>query len=151
MGVVEKGNKIFVPADKLTATEVTVQWQQNFSQRQQQYYSVPFYNKDLGDEQSVLFIQKDYLDSFKNKKTSGDDFTLIVDDSFQYGQNKEKTERWLAYHDKSMNAFQWRFIASMQSKLGGGLADFAGGILKQYIGIDLSILKGLIGDPLRNF
>lgn len=48
MGVVEKGNKIFVPADKLTATEVTVQWQQNFSQRQQQYYSVPFYNKDLG-------------------------------------------------------------------------------------------------------
>jgi len=59
-----------------------------------------------GDEQGVIFISTSYLDSFKAKKVAGEDFTIVVDDSFQYGQNKEKTARWLAYHDKSMNAFQ---------------------------------------------
>jgi hypothetical protein len=59
-----------------------------------------------GNEESVIFIQKTYLDSLKNKKVPGDDLTVIVDDSFQYGQNKEKTKRWLAYHDKKNEAYQ---------------------------------------------
>ena len=46
--VVEKGNKINIPADKLTANEVKVEWQQNLRQRSEQYYSVPFFNKDQG-------------------------------------------------------------------------------------------------------
>ena len=138
--VVEKGDKIFVPTNQLTSTEITVQWNQNLSSKSQQYYSVPFFNKDKGndsrheaktaplafnftddtvpsqgDEQSILFIQKDYVDSFKGKKTGGDDFTVIVDDSFQYGQNQQKTQRWLAYHDKSMKAYQVSFCSSLNS------------------------------------
>lgn len=72
-------------------------------------------NSTTGDEQSVLFIQTSYLDSFKNKNIrssagwfsylfsffsrSADDgdYTVIVDDSFQYGQNSNQTSRWLAY------------------------------------------------------
>jgi hypothetical protein len=59
-----------------------------------------------GNEESVIFIQKSYLDSLKSKKAPGDDLTVIVDDSFQYGQNKEKTRRWLAYHNKKNEAYQ---------------------------------------------
>lgn len=63
-------------------------------------------NSVTGDEQGVIFISTSYLEKFKGKKAAGEDFTVVVDDSFQYGQNKEKTNRWLAFHDKSMNAFQ---------------------------------------------
>lgn len=59
-----------------------------------------------GNEESVIFIQKSYLDSLKSKKAPGDDLTVIVDDSFQYGQNQEKTKRWLAYHNKKNEAYQ---------------------------------------------
>ena len=48
MGVVQKGNKIFVPAGELINTEITVKWKQGFKDRIADYYSVPFYNKDQG-------------------------------------------------------------------------------------------------------
>ena len=48
MGVVEKGNQITIPAEKLTSTEIKVEWSQSFSNRSEQYYSVPFFNKDDG-------------------------------------------------------------------------------------------------------
>lgn len=63
-------------------------------------------NSTAGNEESVIFIQKSYLDALKNKKAPGDDLTVIVDDSFQYGQNKEKTKRWLAFHNKKNEAYQ---------------------------------------------
>ncbi|KAI8623565.1 hypothetical protein F5Y19DRAFT_458319 [Xylariaceae sp. FL1651] len=151
MGVVEKGNVIYIPADKLTSNEVTVEWQQSLSNKTAQYYSVPFFNKTQGNEESVIFIQKTYLDALKNKKVDGDDLTVIVDDSFQYGQNKEKTKRWLAYHDKNNKAYQWRFVATVSSKLGSALATFGGGLFKQYVGIDLGAIKGFFGDYLHNF
>ncbi|KAI8211426.1 hypothetical protein K4K53_000634 [Colletotrichum sp. SAR 10_77] len=167
--VVEKGNRIHVPASEITNKKVTVEWQQSLKMHSQEYYSVPFFNKDKGDEQSILFIQTSYLDSFKNKNIrssagwfsylfsffsrSADDgdYTVIVDDSFQYGQNSDQTSRWLAYHDKGITAFQWRYVASLQSTVGSALAVFGGGIFKQYSGVDVSKLSGLIGDPLHNF
>ncbi|KAF5521698.1 hypothetical protein CGCA056_v006346 [Colletotrichum aenigma] len=148
--VVEKGNRIHVPASEITNKKVTVEWQQR-------------------DEQSILFIQTSYLDSFKNKNIrssagwfsylfsffsrSADDgdYTVIVDDSFQYGQNSNQTSRWLAYHDKGITAFQWSYVASLQSTVGSALAGFGGGIFKQCSGVDVSKLSGLIGDPLHNF
>ncbi|EXK26266.1 hypothetical protein FOMG_17168 [Fusarium oxysporum f. sp. melonis 26406] len=146
--VVEKGDKIFIPADKLTATEVKVEWQTNLKKYSEQYYSVPFINKDKANEESVIFIQKSYLDALKSKKVSGDDFTVVIDDAFQYGQNKEKTRRWLAFHNKKNEAYQWRFVESLTSKLGQGIVNFASGFFPQ---IDLGLLKGLFGDYLHNF
>ncbi|KAJ3543299.1 hypothetical protein NM208_g3649 [Fusarium decemcellulare] len=146
--VVEKGNKIFIPADQLTATEVKVEWQQNFSKRSEQYYSVPFFNKDQGSEESVIFIQKSYLEALKKKKAPGDDLTVIVDDSFQYGQNQEKTKRWLAYHNKDNKPYQWRFVAGLYSKLGKAALGFAGSFFPN---IDLGLLESLLGDYLHNF
>ena len=53
----------------------------------------------------MLFIQKSKVDELK-KKSSGEEFTVQVDDSFQYGQDKNKTKRWLAFHDKSFGMYQ---------------------------------------------
>lgn len=44
--VVEKGNKIFIPADQLTAVEVKVEWSKSLTNYSEQYYTVPFFNKD---------------------------------------------------------------------------------------------------------
>ncbi|KAK1457175.1 hypothetical protein CCUS01_01642 [Colletotrichum cuscutae] len=152
MGVVEKGNKIFVSASEIDKNKVTVEWQQNTKQRSQEYYTVPFFNKSQGDQESVLFIQANYIDAFKKKQVAGEsEFTVVVDTSFQYGQNDEKTTRWLVYHDKSMNAFQWRFVASVKSKLGNSLSSFAGGVFKSFTGVDIGSLAALIGHPLRDF
>ncbi|EHK97521.1 hypothetical protein GLAREA_12021 [Glarea lozoyensis ATCC 20868] len=151
MGVVEKGDTIYIPANTITEHKVKVEWQQNLAHKTQDYYSVPFFNKTQGDEQGVIFISTAYLDEFKAKKTGGEDLTIVVDESFQYGQNKEKTTRWLAFHDKSMKAFQWRFVASAKQAFGDKLSSFAGGFLKTYIMVDISALSGFLGDPLRNF
>ncbi|KAH0439396.1 hypothetical protein CcaCcLH18_02873 [Colletotrichum camelliae] len=189
--VVEKGNRIHVPASEITKTRVKVEWQQSLQMHSQDYYSVPFFNKDngedslqslrqlhayhaaanfiKGDEQSIIFIQASHLDSFKNKNIrssagwfsyffsffsrSADDgdYTVIVDDSFQYGQTADQSYRWLAYHDKGITAFQWRYVASLQSTAGSLLATFGGGIFKRYSGVDVGKLSGMIGDPLHNF
>ncbi|KAM0297365.1 hypothetical protein ACHAPM_009898, partial [Fusarium culmorum] len=102
----------------LTAVEVKVEWSKNLTNYSEQYYTVPFFNKDNSKEESVIFIQKSYLEALKSKRAPGDDLTIIVDDSFQYGQNKEKTKRWLAFHNKKNEAYHWRFVEGLKSKLG---------------------------------
>ncbi|CAF3473723.1 hypothetical protein SNK03_010668 [Fusarium graminearum] len=146
--VVEKGNKIFIPADQLTAVEVKVEWSKSLTNYSEQYYTVPFFNKDQSNEESVIFIQKSYLEALKSKRAPGDDLTIIVDDSFQYGQNKEKTKRWLAFHNKKNEAYQWRFVEGLKSKLGQAALKFANGFFPS---IDLGMLKLLFGDYLHNF
>ncbi|XP_014551138.1 hypothetical protein COCVIDRAFT_20537 [Bipolaris victoriae FI3] len=149
---VEKGNKIFIAEGDVAANPATVNWQQNLSQKSDTYYMAVFTNKDKNDEQSYIFIQQGKLDALK-AKSSGDSFTITVDDSFQYGQkNKQGEGRFLVFHDKSRNPFQWRFVSTLYSKLGNGalavinLAPIPGGVkdIAKYF-------SGLIGDPLHNF
>ncbi|KAF5596726.1 hypothetical protein FPCIR_3937 [Fusarium pseudocircinatum] len=149
--VLEKGNKISIPADQLTATEVKVEWQQSFRAKSAQYYAVPFFNRDQDNEESVIFIQTTYLGSLKSKSVPGDDLTVVVDDSFQYSLNNEKTKRWLIYHDKSNNILQasqeWRFVAGLMSKLGDDARKFGGGFFPD---IDLSQMRLLFSDYPRD-
>ena len=59
----------------------------------------------------MIFIQHDYVDRFK-AKSSGDDFSVTVDESFQYGQKNARGEgRWLAYHDRSQKPYQVSVLA----------------------------------------
>jgi hypothetical protein len=48
MGVVEKGDTIYIPANTITEHKVKVEWQQNLAHKTQEYYSVPFFNKTQG-------------------------------------------------------------------------------------------------------
>ncbi|CAO2651425.1 Nn.00g039950.m01.CDS01 [Neocucurbitaria sp. VM-36] len=144
---VEKGNKIYVSADGITAKETTVNWQQSFSSRSQQYYVCEFVNKDQGDERGMIFIQKSFLDQFKSR-SGNSDYTITVDDWFQYGQkDKNGTGRWLAFHDKSQKPYQWRFLENTVTK-------YSDWILKTFgdkIPIDIGILKNFFGDYLHSF
>ncbi|KAF5988637.1 hypothetical protein FBULB1_1370 [Fusarium bulbicola] len=142
--VLEKGNKIFIPADQLTTTEVRIEWTLHFSDRTAQYYAVPFFNKDQGNEESVIFIQTTCLDSLKSKSVPGDDLTVVVDNSFQYSLNQEKTKRWLVYHDKRNN---WRFAAGLMSKLGDDARRFGGGFFPD---LDLSKMRLFFSDYPRD-
>ncbi|KAF4503405.1 hypothetical protein FAGAP_358 [Fusarium agapanthi] len=149
--VLEKGNKIFIPADQLTTTEVQIEWTLHFSHRTAQYYAVPFFNRDQGNEESVIFIQTTYLDSLKSKNVPGDDLTVVVDNSFQYSLNNEKTKRWLVYHDKSNNVPQasqeWRYAAGLMSTLGDDARKFGGGFFPD---LDLSKMRLFFSDYPRD-
>jgi hypothetical protein len=54
--VVEKGNRIFIPADQLTTTEIRIEWSQSWRNRTEQYYSVPFYNIDQGSYDTAFYL-----------------------------------------------------------------------------------------------
>ncbi|KAF4990840.1 hypothetical protein FGRMN_8221 [Fusarium graminum] len=146
--VIEKGNKISIPGKELTATEITVTWSQNLSMRSIQYYVVPIFNQDQENEESLVFIQREFLDLLKAESTPGDDLTVVVNDSFQYGWNKEKNKRWLVFHDMSNILYQRRFVQGLYSKLGKAILTFAGGF--SYI-TDLKTLEWLLDDHLHNF
>ena len=59
-----------------------------------------------GNAEGVIFVQADKIDEFKSKKTDGEDFTVTVDGSFQYGQNKQQTTRFLVFHDTNNKPYQ---------------------------------------------
>lgn len=63
----------------------------------------------VGDLSGILFVQASKLGALKSKKITGDDYDIVVDDSFQYGQDNAKTKRFLVYHDKDNKPYQVRF------------------------------------------
>ncbi|NES78280.1 MULTISPECIES: hypothetical protein [unclassified Okeania] len=173
MAIVEKGDWIkFNPKAK---EDQTIKWQQNLGSRQEEYIVVPYSVKDKQASGS-LFIELGLADSFfekcqedesKNPLVSGG-YKIQVDDAFQYGQNNEKTLRFLVYHNKSNKPYQHRFIettafsnigkkivasanaagAAAATATGAGAATAAWeDLLKQ--GEDIA--KAFIGDYLRNF
>ncbi|KAH6639225.1 hypothetical protein C7974DRAFT_469788 [Boeremia exigua] len=149
---VEKGNTIFIAESDIAANPGPVNWQQNLSQKSDTYYMSIFTNKDKNDEQSYIFIQQGKLDALK-AKSSGTSFTVQVDESFQYGQKNAQGEgRFLVFHDKSRNPYQWRFVSTLFSKLGNGalkVLDLAP--VPSTVKDIAKYFSGFIGDPLRNF
>ena len=128
---VTKGDILTIDAATLTEKEVHVVWQQSLRSRSQDYYLVTYNNTTRGESlapsvalsssahyfcsviatesehSGLLFIQKNMLDGFKAKQVSGQkEITFKVDDSFQYGQDMSKKNRWIAFHDKSQKMFQ---------------------------------------------
>jgi len=123
---VTKGDQIVVPAADITKEKITIKWSQSFSDKSQDYYMCKFTNSarreylillhclqktdcpnDTAADSGVIFIQADMLDSFKGKKIDGAEFTVNVDDSFQYGQeSKDGTKRWLCFHNKKNTPYQ---------------------------------------------
>lgn len=158
--IVEKGDWIkFNPEKK---ENVTIQWQQNLSSRQEEYIVLP-YSVNGKQASGSLFIQLGLADSFFEKCSQDESsnplvkggYKIQVDDAFQYGQNNEKTLRFLVFHNKDNKPYQHRFIettafSNIGNKIvevGAGAAAEWGQLLKK--GADLA--KGFIGDYLRDF
>lgn len=158
--IVEKGDWIkFDPNSKQT---VTIKWQQNLSSRQEEYVVLPYSVKDKKASGS-LFIQLGLADSFfekcskdesKNPLVNGG-FKIQVNEAFQYGQNNEKTLRFLVFHNKADKPYQHRFIETTAfSNIGNKIVEVGAGaapawseLLKQ----GAALGKAFIGDYLRDF
>ena len=146
--IVEKGDWIqFDPDSKKTET---IRWQQKLSSRQEEYVALTYSVKDKQAGGS-LFIQLGLADSFF-KKCSKDEssnpivpggYKIQVDDAFQYGQNNEKTLRFLVFHNKDNKIYQHRFIETT------AFSEIASKI-EPYIPLP-DITKALFGDYLRDF
>ncbi|MGB3514374.1 MAG: hypothetical protein WBA93_35215 [Microcoleaceae cyanobacterium] len=154
MAIVDKGDWIkFNPKAK---EDQTIKWQQDLGSRQEEYIVVPYSVKDKTASGS-LFIQLGLADSFfdnckedesTNPLVSGG-YKIQVDNDFQYGQNNEKTLRFLVYHDKSNKPYQHRFIettafSNIGNKIGAFTSIFGGDTI-------VDIGKSFIGDYLRDF
>lgn len=140
-----------------------IKWQQNFQDRQEVFLVIPYTVK--GKEASgTLFVEqkkaKEFMDLAKKTATDEDAlfdtpaFTTEVTEDFQYGQDADKTMRFLVYHDKSENMFQHRFVStSAFQNIATKVGEKAGQIdaVKGYLDKIMKLGKAYIGDPLRSF
>ncbi|KAG9187008.1 hypothetical protein G6011_10116 [Alternaria panax] len=153
--LVSEGNTIYVPAECLVGDErkkVTVSWSQMMRTRTQEYWVCNYQVKSGGNLDGVIYIQTDKVDEFKSKKTGGDEFTLTVDNTFQYGQNKEQTKRFLVFHNKDNKPFQHRFVATTLSAFGKKGADIVRDLgFKGSADFVEGHAKDLFGDYLHNY
>ncbi|KAJ3545018.1 hypothetical protein NM208_g2717 [Fusarium decemcellulare] len=151
--LVTKGNTIRVPAQSLggdNAKKVTVSWKQNFWSRTEDYWICTYTIIGGGTGEGVIFVQANKADEFK-AKSSGDDITVIVDDKFQYGQNKELTKRFLVYHDKEHKPYQHRFVENTITALGDKVVDILVNTGYNDATMVSDIFKHFVGDYLKDF
>lgn len=164
--LVEKGNTLTFEAEALGNKNslINVEWSQMLSKKSADYIQITAVVKSDTPSLTMLFIAKPLIEAIKSANCKAGQCTLKVDDRFQYGQNKEKTMRFLVLHDKSNKPFQHRFVnTSTLSAFASGAESLAknagkiGGMIPQ-VGMAakageqaISTAKAFVGDPLRDF
>ncbi|MDY6782558.1 MAG: hypothetical protein SW833_08430 [Cyanobacteriota bacterium] len=158
--IVEKGDWIEIdPAFKENAT---IKWQQDLGNRQEPYIVYP-YSVQGKQASGSLFIQLGLKKAFFSKCKVEDsdivpgdkEYKIQVNDDFQYGQNNEKSLRFLVYHNKSNKPYQHRFIETTAfSNIGNKIVEMGAASAPAWgalIGKGADLAKGFIGDYLRDF
>ena len=163
--VVEKGDKISFKEAELSNSKNAreVKWSQFMRERTETYLEINAAIEGKGLALTTVFISKILVDQIKKKCASGK-CILKIDQSFQYGQNKEKTVRFLVLHNKSNKPYQHRFVeTSMLSMAASGAeATMKGaGLITSFVPgaaiasktgeVAIKKLKALVGDPLHDF
>lgn len=161
--VVQLGNKVDFSSGQLNDPSAVhnIQWQQNLSSKNADFILLAG-NIDGTNDPVFTFVQASLKDKFQAKlQANGSISSFVVDKDFQYGQNKEKTFRFLVYQDKSNKEYQHRFLTVIgEANLAVTLAKYAtkgsdllSNILSQasYVSKISSQLQVLFGDPLRDF
>ncbi|KAK5652027.1 hypothetical protein OQA88_10930 [Cercophora sp. LCS_1] len=165
MSVPETGNVLSIPAYQPKAEDATVEleWSQTFKTRQATYYIVPAKNVTKGNADVMLFIQDrfykdesngDHIGKIPGATKDGENFTVTINDHFQYGQkNKQGEKRWVVLHDKGNKMFQHRF---MTTTVQGNAADWAKTLANQFGAGDLAsqvhdLGSRFVGDYLHTF
>ena len=141
----------------------TVKWSQSFRDREEVYLQLTTLKEGASPDFVIFFVQKALIPSLK-KQCPQAECKLKVSKRYQYGQNKEKTLRFLILHNKINKPYQHRFMSTST------LATFAQGAERltkeaQKLGVIVpgagatanlghkvvQGLKSVIGDPLRDF
>ena len=159
--LVEKGDVIEFYKEPKETTKI--EWQQSFQDRSETFIVIPYTVKGK-DASGTLFVEQKKAKTLmasatkaKNDKDSLFDapaYTCTINEDFQYGQDKNKTIRFLVYHDKSENMFQHRFVSTNAfEKIATKVAEQAGKIdeIKGVLSKIMSAGKAYIGDSLRDF
>ena len=147
-----------------TAHHKTIKWSQSFSEREEVYLQLTTLKQGKTIEFVMLFVQKEVIPTLKKQCTQEEECKVKVTQVYQYGQNSEKTLRFLVLHNKANKPYQHRFMSTST------LATFASGaekLTKQAEALGVVIpgaglasmlgnkftkgLKSVIGDPLREF
>ena len=158
--VVEKGD--YITYNPNNQKEANIRWQQDLGMREVEYIVLPYSVK--GKEASgSLYLDLGFADSFfvKSSKEENDNpllkgrYKVEVDSDFQYGQNSDKSLRFLVFHNKSNKPHQHRYIeTSAFQNIAHHLVEMAApgagawaGVIKQ----SQELGKAFIGDYLKNF
>lgn len=153
-GMVERGDKIIFSRDALNTEDnvESIQWQQDFKQRKANYIVVDSAIENT-NVSVPLFVQKSLAQNLLNKcQAKENECTAIVDENFQYGQDNEKTFRFLVYHNKSYRPYQHRFInTSTASKIASWSKAKAGSKNLKVLDRAVSKAQAVFGDYLRDF
>ncbi|CEI70357.1 unnamed protein product [Fusarium venenatum] len=141
--LIGKGDVIFVRDVELDNQPIVVEWQQWFATNTERYIPAQYRGSDgtNNDITGNIFIQVSKADDFRRKHDRSEDmYTVRIDRDFQYGQNKEKTKRFLC-----------RFVESLVTAAGEEAARFALS-LGIHSGKDIvEWAKKYMGDDLRDF
>lgn len=155
---------VFQRADLKDAENLkTIEWSQSFSDRKEQYAQITAFIEGKDMSTLMLFVHKSFIPKVE-EQCAAEVCKLKVSSSYQYGQNKDQTLRFLVLHDKSNTPYQHRFLSTTT------LATFSKGATKlaanaKSLGVVVpgagagaamseQLVKGLssvVGDPLRNF
>ena len=141
----------------------TIEWSQMLRTHKKPYVQLTTLKEGKEPSFVMLFVQKPLI-PFVKKQCQNGICKVKVTKKFQYGQNKEKTLRFLVYHDKNNKAYQHRFLStSTLSTFSEGAQILTNnakslGVVVPGVGaaamLSDQVIKGLksvLGDPLRDF
>ncbi|KAL2683446.1 hypothetical protein Neosp_007916 [[Neocosmospora] mangrovei] len=99
-----------------------------------------------------LFIQANKLQTLIDKQgQDGPKYTVKIDDDFQYGQNEQRSERFLVFHDKNNRPYQHRFVTQLVMLLGNQAIGWARSMGFDSIESLRDKAASIFGDYLRDF
>ena len=163
--VVNVGDIIKFPMVKPEKVQVT--WQQNWANRTKYFYFVLFEVQGRQDAGYVA-VEDVYWEKFTNMATKVEKDSsdwqdeepmaqLKVTQEFRYGQNQERTFRFLVLGDKSDKMFQHRFASAFQDYRSAtsfqNFGEKVNGAINAYFESSeaTDMVKSIVGDPLREF
>jgi len=170
MALVEKGDWILINKDKVNSENI--EWSQDWGSSRSANYSSTGFFVDGKDATNILFVETAKLMTFTELAVDVDSSNPLynhgykhkiqVTDAFQYGQDNEKTMRFLVYHNKDSKPYQHRFTSTNMfiesAKVLKDLVSIASELPIPYIGkiniwfgrvVDMG--SSIFGDPLRDF
>ena len=158
--LVRLGDKVQLNVAQLEDSIQEIHWSQDGKDVTKRYFliSAMFENpREPGTVPSEvpIYVQTFLKDFFLNKceaQAGSDICTLTVDKNFRYGQDAEKTKRFLVLHERTLTPFQHRFMdtnsMAMLLKSGKKAAESMGKPAADFI--PYAGLIGKVGDGTAN-
>ncbi|EEU36793.1 uncharacterized protein NECHADRAFT_80984 [Fusarium vanettenii 77-13-4] len=143
---------LWIQNGSLDPTRLTIKWRQMVKDRTETYIRCRFTVSSSEKKGGELFIQANKLQTLVDKQgQDGPKYTVKIDDDFQYGQNEERTERFLVFHDKNNRPYQHRFVVQLVMLLGNQAIGWARSMGFDSIESLRDKAASIFGDYLRDF